>query len=281
MSSGTTPGEPASAGVSTAQVATTGLSYRGFSSELERLAAEWVKKSLTTDAWKPNGSRFGGESQTIGVTNGTRNDVAKPGRQLHGGNKGICYAAHEKIVSDLAYHLCLPVPPVVLWDRADATVSEHRWCSISGWAFPGARKLAEVVTVPDQHRGRAGLALSAMVAFDTWVGVEDRNDGNLLVDADYKSAQPVACVDYAWSLSKNWTKGNYPRVVVDAYTARFGGLSVLDQREMANRIHDLEKAKIEATLTGIPHEFLSEEKMEIILKGLLDGQDNIHRLLGL
>lgn len=168
----------------------------------------------------------------------------------------------------------------MLWDRADATASEHRWCSISGWAFSGARKLAEVGTVPDQHRGRAGPALSAMVAFDTWVGVEDRNDENLVIDADYRSAQPVACIDYAWSLSKGWTKGSYPRTVINAYTARFGGLSVPDQREMADKIHDLEKAKIEAILTGIPHEFLSDEKAEIILKGLLDGQQNIHRLLG-
>jgi hypothetical protein len=91
--------------MSAAQVATSGLSYRGFSSQLERLAAEWIKKSLTADTWKPNGKRFGGESQTIGVTNGPRNDVAKPGRRLDGGNVGICYAAHEKIVSDLAYHL--------------------------------------------------------------------------------------------------------------------------------------------------------------------------------
>jgi hypothetical protein len=49
------------------------ISYRGFFSDLERTASEWIKGPLTTDSWKPNGKKFGGESQTLGVTNGTRN----------------------------------------------------------------------------------------------------------------------------------------------------------------------------------------------------------------
>jgi hypothetical protein len=187
---------------------------------------------VTTEAWKPNGKKFGGESQTIGVTNGTRNDVAKPGRKLDGGNAGLCYAAHEKIVSDLAYHLRLPVPPVLLWERTGATDAEHRWCSISAWAFPGARKLDEVGTVPEKDRGRAGVALSAMTAFDAWVGVEDRNGSNLIVDADYKSLQPIACIDYSWSLSKTWAKGNHPRTPISNYVQHFGGLSIDDQKVM-------------------------------------------------
>jgi hypothetical protein len=142
-------------------------SYRGFSAELESLATQWSATAVATDVWKPNGRTFGGESQTIGVTNGLRNDVAKPGRALQNDQAKICYAAHEKIVSDLAFHLKLPVPPVVLWERSDATKAQWRWCSISAWAFPGARKFSEVgAAIPPEYRGRAQLSLSAMVAFD-------------------------------------------------------------------------------------------------------------------
>jgi hypothetical protein len=136
--------------------------HRGFPPEIETLASAWSAIAVTQEAWKPNGRTFGGESQTIGVTNGARNDVAKPGRILLNDQTRICYAAHEKIVSDLAFHLRLPVPPVVLWERADANATQWRWCSISAWAFPGARKFSELgANIPPQHRGRAQQSLSA------------------------------------------------------------------------------------------------------------------------
>jgi hypothetical protein len=257
------------------------ISYRGFFSDLERTASEWIKEPVTKDSWKPNGKKFGGESQTLGVTNGTRNDVAKPGKKLDGGNTGICYAAHEKIASDLAYHLGLPVPPVVLWERTDASDAEHRWCSVSAWVFPGARKFGEVGTVPAENQGRAGAALSAMTAFDAWIGVEDRNNDNLVIDGDYKSSQPIACLDYSWSLSKTWTKGNYPRSPISNYVQHFGGLSVRDQKLMADRICDMEKTTISAIVNGIPETFLPLDRAGTIIEGLLNGQGTLHRLLGL
>lgn len=283
MVSGPAPGEPAPEPLdrSGRPVPSALASYRGFQSELERQAAEWVANPVTTDDWKPNGKKFGGESQTLGVTNGIRNDVAKPGKKLDGGNETVCYAAHEKIASDLAYHLGLPVPPVALWERKDAKDVEHRWCSISGWAFPGARKFAEVGNVPEKHRGQAPAALSAMIAFDVWIGVEDRNNGNLVIDADYRSPQPTACVDYAWSLSKRWSKGNYPRTVINSYLQHFGKLSLADQQAMADQICDFDRIKIEQILAGIPKSFLPAEKAEIILEGLVAGQGTLHQLLGL
>jgi hypothetical protein len=201
---------------------------------------------------------------------------------LDGGNVAICYAAHEKIASDLAFKLLLPVPPVLLWDRSDATATQHRWCCISGWAFDGARKFQELGgNVPIDHRGRAQEALSAMVAFDTWIGAEDRNDGNLIIDGNYCSEVPVACVDYSWSLSKQWTKGHYPRSVIDPYTGRFGGRLTDHTRAMADRIRDLDPNAIETIVSAIPVDFLSAEKAEVVVLGLKDGQRTIHTLLGL
>jgi len=185
-------------------------------------------------------------------------------------------------VSDLAFHLKLPVPPVVLWERADATDSQWRWCSISAWAFPGARKFSEVGgNVPVEHRGRAQTALSAMVAFDAWVGVEDRNNDNLVVDGDYKSEQPTAHIDYSWSLSKQWTKGHYPRTVHNSYTGPFGGLCQDDQKAMVDRIAGLDKGTIETIVSRIPEVFLPKECAEIIIDGLTMGQGAVRGLLQL
>ena len=56
---------------SASPVTSTQTSYRGFSSDLERQAAEWIAHPVTTHEWKPNGRNFGGESsETLGVTDG-------------------------------------------------------------------------------------------------------------------------------------------------------------------------------------------------------------------
>ncbi len=255
--------------------------HRGFPADTEALAAQWTTVAVTEEAWKPNGRTFGGESQTIGVTNGTRNDVAKPGRILQNDQARICYAAHEKIVSDLAFYLRLPVPPVVLWERADATAAQWRWCSISAWAFPGARKFSELSgNIPPEHHGRAQQSLSAMVAFDLWVGVEDRNNDNLVIDGDYKSDQPTAHIDYSWSLSKNWAKGAYPRTIINSYAAPFGGILRDAQEAMANQIASFDKGTLETIVSRIPEGFLPKGRAELIIEGLILGQGTIHQLLG-
>lgn len=254
--------------------------YRGFSAEVLALAPEWRRTLITKDNWKPNGRTFGGESQTLGVTNGMRNDVAKPGKAVT-----MCYAAHEKIVSDLAFELDLPVPPGMLWDRADATATQHRWCYISAFAFDAPRKFQELGgRIPDGQRGYAREAASAMLVFDHWVGVEDRNDHNLIVDGDFKSTQPIACIDYAWSLSKRWTKGSYPRDIFQNYVSRLGGAMDTERKRMADRIAALGPNVIEEIVTRVTRgaaDFLSAEKAEIIVAGLVDGQGAIHKALGL
>lgn len=272
------PAEPAA---SPEEPAPLPAGHRGFPPDVEEIAAEWSASAVTTEQWQPNGRKFGGESQTIGVTNGKRNDVAKPGRAL--ANAQICYAAHEKIVSDLAYQLRLPVPPVILWDRADAKAQEWRWCSISAWAFPGARKFAELgATIPAASRGRSQQSLSAMVAFDCWVGVEDRNNDNLVVDADYKSEQPTAHIDYSWSLSHNWTKGNFPRAgTLHQYCTPLGGLLRDEMKATADQIAGLDKGTIQMIVSRIPGEFLPKDCAELIIEGLVTGQQAIHGALGL
>jgi hypothetical protein len=120
-----------------------------------------------------------------------------------------------------------------------------------------------------------------MVAFDLWVGVEDRNNDNLVVDGDFRSDQPTAHIDYSWSLSKQWTRGNYRRSVIDQYTGPFGGLIREEQKAMADQIATFDKQIIETIVSRVPEGFLPKEKAELIIEGLTNGQQIIHRLLGL
>lgn len=86
--------------------------FRGFSAELELLADVWSTSAITTDTWNPTGKRWGTSSQPFEVANQNNiRGVAKPGAAI---NDRCLRAAHEKIVSDLAYVLGLPIPPVVL-----------------------------------------------------------------------------------------------------------------------------------------------------------------------
>lgn len=114
--------------------------FRNFSAEIEALADIWSASVMTTDQWVPTGRAWGTNSSPLEV--GNRNNVrgvAKPGRLI--GDKCL-RAMHEKIVSDLAYVLGLPVPPVILWDRGAG--HDDRYCAVSAWAFGGANEWPHV-----------------------------------------------------------------------------------------------------------------------------------------
>src|SRR5258707_5886578 len=109
--------------------------FSNFYAEMEALADGWSTSVLSTDIWNQPGKTWATNSQPVEVVN--RNNlrgVAKPGNPI--ADKCL-RAAHEKIVSDLPYVLCLPVSPVILWDRG-ATHLGERYCAISAWAFPKA-----------------------------------------------------------------------------------------------------------------------------------------------
>src|SRR5207244_7574605 len=72
----------------------------------------WRDQSLSPDSWKETGKAGEAEGEGAGyyVTCGPVNAFAKPSTL----DPAVCRAAHEKIASDLAFDLGLPVPPAVL-----------------------------------------------------------------------------------------------------------------------------------------------------------------------
>src|SRR6202023_1124588 len=85
-------------------------------------------------------------------------------------------AAVEKIASDLAYAIHLCVPPVTLWARTTAPGGEPKHHSVSAPPFAQVTRWGDIITDPGLYaaiKPLAAPAMSAMVAFDTWLECDD------------------------------------------------------------------------------------------------------------
>lgn len=167
------------------------MSYRRFSPELDEIAEAWAAEACTKDKWRVLGPFGATESSPFRVS---RDDdglegLAKPGVKK---SDAIARAAHEKIASDLAYHLGLPVPPVILWDRGEDCESE-RYVSVSAWAFSPALSWQEVQgQLTHAHKSQAAPIVSAVLAFETWISAEDRKSDHVLAKCCGNGQPPLA-----------------------------------------------------------------------------------------
>lgn len=230
--------------------------FRNFPPELELLADIWSTSAITTDAWNPTGKKWGTNSQPFEVTNQNNvRGVAKPGALI---NDRCLRAAHEKIVSDLAYVLGLPVPPVVLWDRGPAHVGD-RYTAISAWAFAKANEWQVVKPRLNAAQIEAAKRIAGAIrAFDTWIAASDRKGDHVLVSDDgAQDTISVAEIDYAFALSYEWC------AIVPAQAnprTPFPDGVGFDQgacEEMADNIETLEELRILEIVNRVPVEYFS------------------------
>jgi hypothetical protein len=195
-------------------------------------------------------------------------------------------AACEKIASDLAYELGLPVPPVTLFERNKSGPTQARYHSVSAPPFLIVYRWDVIKrnrAVLNAVRAYAAPAMSAMVAFDTWLECEDHKDhpGNLLVTTTAGATPKVnlAWIDYAASLTKTW-RGNGcdssfaapmydPALRADAAT----------MRETIDAIEAVADATIERIVARIPDIFLRQQDKHVIMIGLRRRRDNLRRIL--
>lgn len=230
--------------------------FRNFSPELELLADVWSTSAITTDTWNPTGKKWGTNSQPFEVTsqNNVRG-VAKPGALI---NDRCLRAAHEKIVSDLAYILGLPVPPVTLWDRGQGHVGD-RYTAISAWAFVKANEWQIVRPRLTAAQIEAAKRIAgAMRAFDTWIAASDRKGDHVLVSDDgLQDSMSVAQIDYAFALSYEWcgivgAQANPRPAFPDGV-----GFDPVACDEMAKSIENLEELRIIEIINRVPVEYFS------------------------
>jgi len=73
-------------------------------------------------------------------------------------------AALEKIASDLAYALDLPVPPVTLWERTTAPAGEPRHHAVSAPPFAQVVRWGDIAANPPLYAQIRGFAVPVMSA---------------------------------------------------------------------------------------------------------------------
>lgn len=253
--------------------------FRTFPGHVAVLGDTWVQTVDTKVTWTPTGRRWGSESQPFEVSDGSHLGVAKPGVAK---GDGINREAHEKIVSDLAYFLGLPVPPAVLWRRPQWPPGAHPRCSISATAFIQPLDLG-----PNMHLivgpllDDARRIASAIAAFDSWVGVQDRHPGNALIDADTSRGLKMAFIDYAYSLSHSWKHNPISFQLVNTFATSFGGVVLNVVAEIVDLIVALPQQAIESAVGSIPEDFMPLADRQLVMAQLLQRRSTLGSVCGL
>lgn len=217
-----------------------------------------------------------GESQP---RHATREDglkgVAKPAIQAGGGTPR---AAHEKIAADLACHLGLPVPPVLLW--TDPTTRELY--AISSWAcrqpevWQNQKGLLSATFVKNCSQFIADITI-----FHSWIGDTDRNEGNTIVDMESNETDPkLFFIDHAFCFGYNprfhghdpaWVTHNY-------YPAHH--IAKTQMSSITDLVEKMQPDLISDVVGRIPDAFLSPDKRSGITQELVRRQSVLRRVLG-
>lgn len=245
---------------------------RCFSPEVEGHARVWRDTIATDVLWADRGKpgQMGGVTQGYFVDHGSTTGFAKPSRSTD----PVPTAAQEKIASDLAYDLGLPVPPVLLWDRGARGDGLHRYCAVSLVPFEPANKWGTILRVPltrDRLLPSFMQAASAMVVFDTWIGNSDRvNEGNLIVsEVPDGIGLQYAYIDYGHTMSHGWGDGPAPAIgsIVGPYPVQVA-IDGMIVSQTVERIEALSDDHLRAVVTRVPEEFISHKRSQCIEDGL-------------
>jgi len=213
--------------------------------------------------------------------------TAKPGCKLD----HVRHAAHEKIASDLAALLDLPVPPVTLYhwpgqlpDCPHKRKPGDPYVAISAWPWLSFEEYGDRILNkmnPDQKESLRA-PISAMWVFDTWISAqEDRGAKHTLVNSMLGN-NPVglAFIDYAFSLSKFWTVEKSPHAAASWW---FPLIQKDDAvvRYIADKLYNLSDDSVGGVVNRVPAQWLPEAAKPVMVSNLLSRKADINRLLGI
>jgi hypothetical protein len=260
---------------------------RCFGHKVEAIAAAWRTEALTSLMWSQSGNpgEAGGQAQGFFVRCGEVTGFAKPSKQSNEPADAPPRAAHEKIASDLAFDLQLPIPPAILWRRQVASSDQETLCAISLVPFQPAHKWQHVEATPlarDRIAGMMSSSASSMSVFDTWVDNRDRaNGGNLLVTEDLTTGSVHwAYIDYAYSLTYSWGKGTVPTVA--GCCERYPVQTAVDH-DAINRtvqaIEMLQEDTIRSIVNRLTPDFFDAAPGSVITDGLLRRRAGLRNAL--
>jgi hypothetical protein len=253
--------------------------YRRFADAENDLASDWSTRAQSLDPWVRGAHVGTGESQSIHVSrpDGVR-AIAKPAFQK---GTDVPRAAHEKIASDLAHALGIPVPPVLLWE--DPNDSERFAISARAFRQPLTWDQAKPFLTPEFVSNAAPI-LAAGFVFHAWIGDSDHagNVGNVLIDAESTPELPgLAFIDHAFSMTYEWKNVDGPCTALSSYYISRAEMPEDAIADAVLRVQTVSSEAIREIVGRIPAIYLPEPRATLIDECLRRRQALISATFGL
>jgi len=254
-------------------------SYSRFAAQEVALADDWSQRAVTEHTWAPGQPIGLGESGSIRVT---RSDgicgVAKPAFQA---GTDMPRAAHEKIASDLANILGIPVPPVTLW----LNPTNQQLFAISALAFRQPLTWDQAgAMLTAKFRENALAVMAAGWVFHTWIADTDHggNGGNVLIDAESNEDSPgIAFIDHAFSMSYNWNQQAAHCVPLPGYYAPIGSMPADAIADVVRKVQGVDTQTLRRLIDRVPRVYLPETRAKVIEECLHRRQTELVSAFGL
>jgi len=221
------------------------MNFRKFAPGIEDIALGAIASPILDDEFdqlSPASSTADGAFQ-IGLRKSDRMAFAKPSKNHDRAWKTV---VHEKIASDLAFDLGLPVPPVHVL-RGTARAGMAPWLAVSYIVFPEPRPFSDrkKSNIPDEYWQRFNGLASAMRVFYTWINDVDHggHEQNFLFGKPTPDAEiELAFIDHSYSLAHSARKNDH---LAKPIHQLFSQLDQTATREIATQIIAFPKSRIE------------------------------------
>lgn len=252
----------------------------------DEIAAEWRRLCISPHTWRACSDQAGlttGEAGGYRVeTDGfPRRGYLKPAT-AHGDEGRHCRAAREKIASDLAFELALPVPPALLTERVARPLGCTPWVVVSlimyphQWSWKDVRGLAIEETPLGAAMAGALSRCSPLLALDTWLDQTDHADHPENIVWGYNPARIAdSCIlflDYANSLGFNgqWNNGGWRNVQRAPWPPRLmEHLADGALKPTIAKIETLPEETVREIVNRIPDGYLPVDQKAVITEGLI------------
>jgi len=253
---------------------------------IEELRAAWREKLFSEHAWEFDQTRQPADGILEGVWLKKHAEQAPYGAYLKPTARcGYPAAAHEKIVSDLAFDLRIPVAPVLLSDCKLVFKRPQLEACISLVTHPSTPYVLSPSTlassVGNRLREAAREQLSLIAVLDLWIENSDRdNPGNIVYGDDVTGANRngFVAIDHASSLGGSegrWRNGGWrsmkltplPKVVVSL-------LDVQVMLRVAENIASFPDSSVESCVWRIPDRYMNAAAKQDAVSGLV-GRKNL------
>ncbi len=271
--------------------------YRFFPNHVEAFAIR-----AAADPFCINGEEF----RIVGQDSGTATGAAevhlltsnlsgwiKPARQVPAASlpRVLAELANEKIASDLAFELGLPVAPVVLVN-SDPGMGLSPILAVSLSTLPQGRRFTERSNLAHWNLAEVIRIASAMSAFNTFVADGDHggNDGNQTIDVlpGTPATTAMSFFDYAISLTHGWDTNALqppaqPMTPVGSFDKSVISDTQLDRQEVrrfVNRIETLPDDKIRNIIFRLPDAMISPNLKNSLFVFLVQRRSLLRSIMG-